>query len=301
MTYSDGQRGRVKPSSERESAIQSLVNTIFPSGTGRSPMDRRTASQKYNDAAKQQIYGSLPTNYKQTEQTAGQIYGSLPIDYKTTEQQAGLEAERFRKGAGFPGQTAQVYPVQPPVTPIVTGLTPTGEVDRTQSDDYKSTRARYEQLRKAAPEMVMTPEGLREKALDYGLQEWARLNPTLAKQQQSANPLMKQTFGYQTGLAPDQIPGGMAPDQQVVMGDLGSRAQGEGGYDYGALMAEAAQREMESPDPLEKQKFQQLLTAQQAYNATTAGMNRSISDRVKDYLRGGYYEGASRFPTQSLF
>jgi len=190
--------------------------------------------------------------------------------------------------------------VQPPVTPIVTGLTPTGEVDRTQSDDYKSTRARYEQLRKAAPEMVMTPEGLREKALDYGLQEWARLNPTLAKRQQSANPLMQQTFDYQTGLAPDQIPGGMAPDQQIVMGDLGSRAQGEGGYDYGALMAEAAQRgEMESPDLLEKQRLQQSLTAGQADRATTAGMNPSISKRVEDYLRGGY--GDPRFPTQSLF
>jgi len=50
MTYSGGQRGRIKPRSERESAIQSLINTIFPSGTDRSPMDRRTASQKYNDA-----------------------------------------------------------------------------------------------------------------------------------------------------------------------------------------------------------------------------------------------------------
>jgi len=300
MTYSGGQRGRVNPRSERESAIQSLVNTFFPSGTGRSPMDRRTASQKYKDAVSpKQIYGSLPTDYKQTEQTAGQIYGSLPIDYKTTEQQAGLEAEQFRKGAGFPGQTAQVYAVQPPVTPIVIGLTPTGEVDRRQSDDYKSTRARYEQLRKAAPEMVMTPEGLREKALDYGLQEWARLNPTLAKRQQSTNPLMQQTFDYQTGLAPDQIPGGMAPDQQIVMGDLGSRAQGEGGYDYGALMAEAAQREMKSPDLLEEQKLRQSLTAGQADRATTAGMNSSISKRVEDYLRGGY--GDLRFPTQPLF
>jgi len=84
-----------------------------------------------------------------------------------------------------------------------------------------------------------------------------------------------------------------------VMGDLGSRAQGEGGYDYGALMAEAAQREMESPDLLEEQKLRQLFTAKQADKATTAGMNRRISDRVEDYLRGGY--GDLRFPTQSLF
>lgn len=114
-------------------------------------------------------------------------------------------------------------------TPIVTGLTPTGEVDRTQSDEYKATRARYDQLRKAGPEMVMTPEGLREKAVDYGLQEWAKMYPKLAERQQkgSFNPLMQQTFRYQTGEGPGQLPSGMAPDQQTVMGDLGSRAQGE--------------------------------------------------------------------------
>ncbi len=74
---------------------------------------------------------------------------------------------------------------------------------------------------------------------------------------------MQQTFGYQTGEGPGQLPTGMAPDQQTVMGDLGSRAQGEGGYDYGALMAERARR-MDSPDPLIQQEMQQQATAAQA-------------------------------------
>ena len=292
MTYSGGQRGRVKPRSERESAIQSLVNTIFPSGTGRSPMGRHTASQKYKDAVAEQIYGSLPTDYKQTEQTAGQIYGSLPIDYKTTEQQAGLEAERFRKGAGFPGQTAQVYPVQPPVTPIVTGLTPTGEVDRTQSDEYKATRARYDQLRKAGPEMVMTPEGLREKAVDYGLQEWAKANPVLAAKQEAAkygtfNPLMQKTFGYQTGEAPDQV------QRQMMIGGQSYDVDPEA-IQYQIDQQRAA--EMESPNPLVQQEDTANRTRYQAENATTAGMNRPIADRVKDFLRRG--SSTDQFPTE---
>ena len=171
-------------------------------------------------------------------------------------------------------------------TPIVTGLTPDGEVDRTQSDEYKATRARYDQLRKAGPEMVMTPEGFREKAVDYGLQEWAKMYPKLAERQQkgSFNPLMKQTFGYQTGEGPGQLPSGMAPDQETVMGDLGSRAQGEGGYDYEALMAERARRDMESPDPLVEQEMQQRRTADQARKATTAGMSGSALDRTDQFL-----------------
>lgn len=184
---------------------------------------------------------------------------------------------------------------QPPTspTPIVTGLTPDGEVDRTQSDEYKATRARYDQLRKAGPEMVMTPEGLREKALDYGLQEWAKMYPELAKRQQegSFNPLMQKTFGYQTGEGPGQLPAGMASDQRTVMGDLGSRAQGEGGYDYETLMAERARRDMESPDPLMHQKIQQGLTAAQANQGmepTESVLKKSPLEKTDAFLNPYY-------------
>jgi len=279
--------------------FQDLYNRMILGMTGQLPrgIDPLAARRLYGGS------GDIGAEGRVAPAIKGGLPGIVDVDLRTgkgvssTFRRPDMETSNvpiYNRGAG-----QYVYDGAMRSTPLTSGLDKNGKVDRTQSDEYKATRARYDQLRKAGPEMVMTPEGLREKALDYGLQEWARMNPTLAKQQQSTNPLMQQTFGYQTGLAPDQIPGGMAPDQQVVMGDLGSRAQGEGGYDYGALMAEAAQREMESPDPLEKQKLQQLLTAKQADKATTAGMNPSISERVENYLRGGY--GDLRFPTQSLF
>ena len=279
--------------------FQDLYNRMILGMTGQLPrgIDPLAARRLYGGS------GDIGAEGRVAPAIKGGLPGIVDVDLRTgkgvssTFRRPDMETSNvpiYNRGAG-----QYVYDGAMRSTPLTSGLDKNGKVDRTQSDEYKATRARYDQLRKAGPEMVMTPEGLREKALDYGLQEWARMNPTLAKQQQSTNPLMQQTFGYQTGLAPDQIPGGMAPDQQVVMGDLGSRAQGEGGYDYGALMAEAAQREMESPDPLEKQKLQQLLTAKQADKATTAGMNPSISERVENYLRGGY--GDLRFPTQPLF
>jgi len=182
-------------------------------------------------------------------------------------------------------------------TPIVTGLTPTGEVDRSQSDEYKATRARYDQLRKAGPEMVMTPEGLREKAVDYGLQEWAKANPVLAAKQEAAkygtfNPLMQQTFGYQTDEAPDQV------QRQMMIG--GQRYD----VDPEAIQYQIDQQraaEMGSPNPLVQQENTANKTRYQAETATTAGMNRPIADRVEDYLRKGPSKETTMFLTQPLF
>jgi hypothetical protein len=192
-----------------------------------------------------------------------------------------------------------IYDVQPlttGVTPIVTGLTPTGEVDRAQSDEYKATRARYDQLRNATPEMVMTPEGLREKAVDYGLQEWAKANPVLAAKQEAAqygtfNPLMQQTFGYQTGEAPDQV------QRQMMIGGQMYDVNPEA-IQYQIDQQRAA--EMGSPNPLVQQEMQQLATAAQADNATTAGMS-PVADRVEDFLRRGPSKETTMFPTQRLF
>ena len=265
MTYSGGQRGKAKPRSERESPLQSLLGTMFPSGTGRPAMDRRTARQKAVATEQMTPLERAPVG---TPMILGGELGYKDIkrsgEFKgapTWIKRQDMESENIP--TYDPSTQQYIYAAQPAVTPIVTGLTPTGEVDRTQSDEYKATRARYDQLRKAGPEMVMTPEGPREKAVDYGLQEWAKKYSKLAERQQqgSFNPLMQETFG---GEGPGQLPAGMALDQQTVMGDLGSRAQGEGGYDYEALMAERARRDMESPDPLMHQEMQQGLTAAQA-------------------------------------
>ena len=43
-----------------------------------------------------------------TKNSGSKIYGSLPSDYKDTELAAGKKAEDFRKGAGLPGQTPTV-------------------------------------------------------------------------------------------------------------------------------------------------------------------------------------------------
>jgi hypothetical protein len=261
MTYSGGQRGKAKPRSERESPLQSLLGMMLPSGTGRPAMDRRTATQKYADAVATEQMTPLERAPVGTPMVLGGELGYKGIkqsgEFKgapTWIKRQDMESENIPT---YDSSTQQyIYATQPAVTPIVTGLTPTGKVDRTQSDEYKATRARYDQLRKDDP----------EKALDYGLQEWAKMYPELAARQQqgSFNPLMQQTFGYQTGEGPGQLPAGMAPDQQTVMGDLGSRAQGEGGYDYEALMAERARRDMQSPDPLMQQEMQQQATAAQA-------------------------------------
>ena len=199
----------------------------------------------------------------------------------------------------FLRQEASKPEPQPPTspTPIVTGLTPDGEVDRTQSDEYKATRARYDQLRKAGPEVVMTPEGLREKAVDYGLQEWAKMYPQLAAKQEAAkygtfNPLMQKTFGYQTGEAPDQV------QRQMMIG--GQRYD----VDPEAIQYQVDQQraaEMGSPNPLVQQEMQQEATADQAAKATTAGMNRPIADRVEDFLRRGPSRETTMFPTERLF
>ncbi len=266
--------------------LQDLYNRMILGMTGQLPsgIDPLAARRLYGGS------GDIGQEGRVAPATKGGLPGIVDVDLRTgkgvssTFRRPDMETSNvpiYDRGAG-----QYVYDGAMRSTPLTSGLDKNGKVDRTQSDEYKATRARYDQLRKAGPEMVMTPEGLREKAVDYGLQEWAKMYPKLAERQQqgSFNPLMQQTFGYQTGEGPGQLPAGMAPDQQTVMGDLGSRAQGEGGYDYEALMAERARRDMQSPDPLVKQEIQQGLTAEQARKATTAGISGSALDRTDQFL-----------------
>jgi hypothetical protein len=269
MTYSGGQRGKAKPRSERESPLQSLLGMMFPSGTGRPAMDRRTPLERAPVGTPMILGGQL--GYKGIKQS-GEFKGA-----PTWIKRQDMESENIP--TYDPSTQQYIYAAQPAVTPIVTGLTPTGQVDRTQSDEYKATRARYDQLRKAGPEMVMTPEGLREKALDYGLQEWAKMYPQLAAKQEAAkygtfNPLMQQTFGYQTGEAPDQV------QRQMMIG--GQRYDVDPEAIQYQIDQQRAQRDMESPDPLMHQKIKQEDTAAQADKATTAGM--SALNRTDQFL-----------------
>jgi len=216
------------------------------------------------------------------------------LGYKAAD---GTWQPRGEMDAPVPGVTGdavydgQKYSYLDPIAPtpaLVTGLDSTGAVDRRQSDEYKSIRAQYDQARKELPAA---------EARDKGLELWAQANPELAArlQKPTSNPLMERTFGYQTGQGPGQIT--MAPDQETVMGDSGSRAQGEGGYNYEALMAERARRE-QSPSPLVQQEMQQQATADQAPQATTAGM--STADKADELVKR-FKTQPGAFPTQKLF
>jgi len=177
-------------------------------------------------------------------------------------------------------------------TPIITGLTPTGEVDRTQSDEYKSIRAQYDQARKELPAAV---------ARDKGLELWAQANPELAARAEAAkygtfNPLMQSTFGYQTGEAPDQV------QRSMVIG--GQRYD----VDPEAIQYQIDQQRMQDMDtgnPLMQSAMQQQRTADQAAEATTAGMNRPIIDRADAFIemskKGFPKQSSVMFPTQALF
>ena len=167
-------------------------------------------------------------------------------------------------------------------TPIVTGLTPTGEVDRAQSDEYKSIRAQYDKARKELPAAA---------ARDKGLELWAQANPELAARAEAAkygtfNPLMQSTFGYQTGEAPDQV------QRSMVIG--GQRYD----VDPEAIQYQIDQQRMQDMDtgnPLMQSEMQQQATADQAAKATTAGMNRSVADRAEEFIE----MSKKRFPEQS--
>jgi hypothetical protein len=153
-------------------------------------------------------------------------YGS---GYKEKELAAGAAAERFRPGAGFPGQQAAA--------------------DRS----YQQELSRTAQLTAQDPELqryekaragVKTQEEM-NSARDIGMEMWQKKYGQTPMGQPggaigSFNPLMQRTFGYQTGMSPGDIAQtitnpaaisvgpGEAPYQ---MGDLGTRATAETGYD----------------------------------------------------------------------
>jgi len=185
----------------------------------------------------------LPTDYRREELlAAGQVPGGLPSDYKETELEAGLAAEAYRRGAGFPGQGLAPVP-----TAIVTGVTPTGELDRSQSDEYKSQMAQYRNL---------IAKEKQQEAKDLGMEIWKQKYADTAMAQPggavgSYNPLLAKMFPETRGYA-----GTFAPIEEIQKGDLGTRAQGEGGWTLESLNPEA----------------QQEATAAQAQMATTAGM-----------------------------
>lgn len=113
--------------------------------------------------------------------------------YKEQELRAGAEAERFRPGAGFPGQQAPAERAFQAEKSRVAQLT-------AQDPELQ----RYEKARTAAK----TQEEM-NAARDIGMQIWQQKYGNTPMGQPGGavgrdNPLMQRTFGYQSGSAPGQ-------------------------------------------------------------------------------------------------
>ena len=145
---------------------------------------------------------------------------------------------------------------------IVQGLTPTGEVDRTQGDEYKSQMAQYQNLIKQQKQAEAEDLGMKIFMEKYAKSPIAQAGGAIG----AYNPLLAATFPETKGFT-----GTFAPVEEVQMGDLGTRAQGEMGPT------------METLNPLASQAAQQEATAMQADMATTAGL--SAGDRARNLTR----------------
>jgi hypothetical protein len=152
--------------------------------------------------------------------------------YKEKELATGAAAERFRPGAGFPGQQ--------------------GAADRAYQQELSRTAQltaqdpellRYEKARAAAKSQEEM-----NSVRDMGLAMWQEKYGKTPMGQPggaigSVNPLMRSTFGYQTGMSPGDVAKTITNPSEVPvspgeapyqMGDLGTRATSETGYDPAA-------------------------------------------------------------------
>jgi hypothetical protein len=192
---------------------------------------------------------NLPTDYRREELlAAGQVPGGLPADYKETELEAGRAAEAYRAGAGFPGQ--ELAPAGLDLArPKPFAMTPEGQFDRyfkTPEFDYvfgAGSRGKGAPADAAAMEVLgnqlMAPKGTNIASMyaaqsamgrvnQAAIQEMYKDRPDLQKWA-AANPMLAQReFLKSEQRRASEMP--TAPDQETVMGDLGSRAQDEGGY-----------------------------------------------------------------------
>ena len=168
--------------------------------------------------------------------------------------------------------TGIVIPVAPATVPagtvqpaaIVSGLTPAGTVDRSQGDEYKSQMAQYQNLIKQQKAAEAEDLGMKIWMEKYAKSPMAQAGGAIG----AYNPLLAATFPETSGYA-----GTFAAPEEIQMGDLGTRAQGEMGPT------------METLNPLASQAAQQEATAAQADQATTVRL--PIRNRVQAFLQGG--------------
>jgi len=123
---------------------------------------------------------------------------NLPADYKQTELATGAAAERFRPGAGFPGQQAAERAYQ----------TEKSRVAQQTAQDPELQR--YEKASAAAK----TQEEM-NAARDIGMQIWAQRNPQLAAKVQPGQSGYDVIQGTLAGQAAAQGYGYQMPQQSI--------------------------------------------------------------------------------------
>jgi len=164
----------------------------------------------------------------------------------------------------LPAQPSTVIPagtVQPAA--IVKGLTPAGEVDRSQSDEYKSQMAQYRNLISQKKTQEAEDAGMQMWMQKYGKTPMAQAGGVVG----AYNPLLAKMFPETGGYAE-----GLQAVEETQPGEFGYRAQPETGYT------------MESVNPLATQAAQQQATADQADMATTVKL--PVRNRIQSFVLG---------------
>lgn len=155
---------------------------------------------------------------------------------------------------------------------IVSGLTPTGEVDRSQSDEYKSQMAQYRNLISQKKE---------QEAEDLGMQMWmqkygGKLGLT------GPNPLMQETANAPSGFG-TFVPAQGATPAVLQASEAPMKAFGQEVKTYFPGAGP------EGFSPLDAQDQQQEATAAQADMATTVKLPvRDRVARLRSQVLGGY-------------
>lgn len=245
MSYRGGQRGSKRTSPPNFTPTFPSADALFGRGSG------MFAGRGANAATTQRRIQSTPFDLAPvgTPFVKGGILG-----YKGPDNQW---MPRGDLDAPIQTQVPAVIPagtIQPAA--IVSGLTPAGTVDRSQSDEYKSQMAQYQNLIKQQKQAEAEDLGMKIWMEKYGKTPMAQAGGAIG----AYNPLLAATFPETKGFA-----GTFAPVEEYQMGDLGTRAQGELGPT------------METLNPLAAQDAQQQATADQADMATTAGRARNLT------------------------
>jgi len=190
---------------------------------------------------------------------------SLGPEYKEQELAAGAAAERFRPGAGFPGQQVggNLTEFTVPGTPGAGSFAPIDPY-AAQNREYERERARVEAMVKANPDMqkqAIADE--RAKVRDQGMAIWAAANPTLAKQVKPGavgyDAIQQVLIGKDAGQASRQAFGYQMPQQVTLTPPPGVNIPQGFPAVQSIQPAEAYTTEGLQLDPEMRLKFQSLL------------------------------------------